>query len=196
MSLRAVILAGLAIAAAAAIPRASAQSLRDWRALANKMVDDEIASAGVTNERVLRAMRDTPRHEFVPPNQRRLAYYDMALPIGDAANHLAAVRRRLHDAGNRSAADRPGARDRHRQRLPGGRPQPARQRRLHDRDRRAARQTRRPHAQEARLQKRVRQSRRRLPRLARGRARSTRSSSPARRKKCRSRSSISSATAD
>ena len=60
-----------------------AQSLRDWRALAAKMVDDEIASAGVTNERVLRAMRDTPRHEFVPPNQRRLAYYDMALPIGD-----------------------------------------------------------------------------------------------------------------
>jgi protein-L-isoaspartate(D-aspartate) O-methyltransferase len=47
------------------------------------MVDDEIASAGVTNERVLRAMRDTPRHEFMPLNQRRLAYYDMALPIGN-----------------------------------------------------------------------------------------------------------------
>ena len=62
---------------------AHAQSLRNWRALANKLVDDEVASAGVTNERVLRAMRDTPRHEFMPANQRRLAYYDMALPIGD-----------------------------------------------------------------------------------------------------------------
>ncbi len=60
-----------------------AQSLRDWRGLAAKLVEDEIASAGVTNERVLRAVRETPRHEFVPPNQRRLAYYDMALPIGD-----------------------------------------------------------------------------------------------------------------
>jgi protein-L-isoaspartate(D-aspartate) O-methyltransferase len=47
------------------------------------MVDDEIASEGVTNERVLRAVRDTPRHEFMPSNQRRLAYYDMALPIGN-----------------------------------------------------------------------------------------------------------------
>jgi protein-L-isoaspartate(D-aspartate) O-methyltransferase len=63
---------------------ASAQSLRDWRRMAGDMVDKEIAAAGVTNQRVLRAMRDTPRHEFVPPNQRANAYYDMALPIGDA----------------------------------------------------------------------------------------------------------------
>ena len=52
---------------------AHAQSLRNWRGLAAKMVEDEIASAGVTNERVLRAMRETPRHEFVPPKERRLA---------------------------------------------------------------------------------------------------------------------------
>ena len=61
-----------------------AQSLRDWRRLANDMVDEEIAAAGVKNERVLRAMRETPRHEFVPANQRHRAYYDMALPIGAA----------------------------------------------------------------------------------------------------------------
>ncbi|MGE3641249.1 MAG: protein-L-isoaspartate(D-aspartate) O-methyltransferase [Pirellulales bacterium] len=60
-----------------------AQSLRDWRSLAAKLVDEEVASEGVTNERVLRAMRDTPRHEFMPANQRRLAYYDMAVPIGE-----------------------------------------------------------------------------------------------------------------
>jgi protein-L-isoaspartate(D-aspartate) O-methyltransferase len=62
---------------------ASAQSLRDWRRLADEMVDKEIVAAGVTNERVIRAMRDTPRHEFVPANQRQYAYYDMALPIGN-----------------------------------------------------------------------------------------------------------------
>jgi protein-L-isoaspartate(D-aspartate) O-methyltransferase len=61
-----------------------AQSLRDWRTLADRMVDDEIIAAGVKNERVIRAMRDTPRHEFVPVGQRQYAYYDMALPIGNA----------------------------------------------------------------------------------------------------------------
>jgi len=61
----------------------AAQSLRNWRALADKLVDEEVAGAGVKNEQVLAAMRATPRHEFVPANQKRLAYYDMALPIGD-----------------------------------------------------------------------------------------------------------------
>jgi protein-L-isoaspartate(D-aspartate) O-methyltransferase len=60
------------------------QSLREWRRLASEMVDQEVASAGVKNPRVLRAMRNTPRHEFVPANQRQFAYYDMALPIGNA----------------------------------------------------------------------------------------------------------------
>ncbi len=62
----------------------SAQSLRDWKRLAGEMVDKEIVAAGVTNKRVVRAMRDTPRHEFVPANQRQFAYYDMALPIGNS----------------------------------------------------------------------------------------------------------------
>jgi protein-L-isoaspartate(D-aspartate) O-methyltransferase len=47
------------------------------------MVDDEIVAAGVSNKRVIQAMRKTPRHEFVPANQRQYAYYDMALPIGN-----------------------------------------------------------------------------------------------------------------
>jgi protein-L-isoaspartate(D-aspartate) O-methyltransferase len=71
-------------ALAAATPAAVAQSLRDWRQRASEMVDSEIVAAGVTNERVIQAMRDTPRHEFVPSNQRQYAYLDMALPIGDA----------------------------------------------------------------------------------------------------------------
>ncbi|MEX0612225.1 MAG: protein-L-isoaspartate(D-aspartate) O-methyltransferase, partial [Pirellulales bacterium] len=58
-------------------------SLRDWRRLADEMVDKEIVAAGTKNERVIQSMRETRRHEFVPANQRQLAYYDMALPIGD-----------------------------------------------------------------------------------------------------------------
>jgi protein-L-isoaspartate(D-aspartate) O-methyltransferase len=47
------------------------------------MVDQEISGAGVRNPRVLDAMRNTPRHEFVTLAQREMAYYDMALPIGE-----------------------------------------------------------------------------------------------------------------
>jgi protein-L-isoaspartate(D-aspartate) O-methyltransferase len=76
----------VAIAAACcgiAFAAPSAQSLRDWRRLAGEMVDKEIVAAGVKNERVIKAMRDTPRHEFVPPGERDHAYLDMALPIGN-----------------------------------------------------------------------------------------------------------------
>ncbi len=54
-------------------------TLQDVR---NRLVDAAIVNAGVTNSRVIDAMRATPRHEFVPKSQRRLAYQDMALPIG------------------------------------------------------------------------------------------------------------------
>jgi protein-L-isoaspartate(D-aspartate) O-methyltransferase len=74
----------LLVAAVSKTPVASgAETLRDWRKLADMMVDSEIVAAGVTNERVVRAMRDTPRHEFVPINERDNAYLDMALPIGE-----------------------------------------------------------------------------------------------------------------
>jgi protein-L-isoaspartate(D-aspartate) O-methyltransferase len=49
-----------------------------------QLVRDRIESAGVKNPRVLRAMRETPRHEFVSRSLRGQAYYDMALPIGDS----------------------------------------------------------------------------------------------------------------
>jgi protein-L-isoaspartate(D-aspartate) O-methyltransferase len=65
-------------------PAAMAQAHSPFDAARNKMVDDEIVGAGVKNPRVIQAMRDTPRHEFVPLAQRKLAYFDMALPIGEA----------------------------------------------------------------------------------------------------------------
>ena len=47
------------------------------------MVARDVVAAGVTHPRVITALRRTPRHEFVPLAERRLAYFDMALPIGE-----------------------------------------------------------------------------------------------------------------
>jgi protein-L-isoaspartate(D-aspartate) O-methyltransferase len=46
------------------------------------MVNDQIARRGVHDPRVLEAMRLTPRHCFIPPEYRHLAYTDGPLPIG------------------------------------------------------------------------------------------------------------------
>ena len=46
------------------------------------MVRRQIAARGVTDARVLTAMRNVPRHWFVPAELRRLAYDDRPLPIG------------------------------------------------------------------------------------------------------------------
>jgi protein-L-isoaspartate(D-aspartate) O-methyltransferase len=58
------------------------QSRLQYEAARRQLVDEVITVSGVTNPRVLQAMRDTPRHEFVPRSQRKYAYFDMALPIG------------------------------------------------------------------------------------------------------------------
>lgn len=47
------------------------------------MVEEQIAGRGVTDARVLAAMRKVPRHEFVPSAIRGVAYADQALPIGE-----------------------------------------------------------------------------------------------------------------
>ncbi|MGE0759727.1 MAG: protein-L-isoaspartate(D-aspartate) O-methyltransferase [Pirellulaceae bacterium] len=53
-----------------------------WAEMRHRMVEEEIVAAGIQDPRVQAAIRDTPRHQFVPSAQRRLSYYDMALPIG------------------------------------------------------------------------------------------------------------------
>ncbi|MGQ0717118.1 MAG: protein-L-isoaspartate(D-aspartate) O-methyltransferase [Pseudonocardiales bacterium] len=47
------------------------------------MVQTQIAARGVSDSRVLDAMRTVPRHEFVPRGQMGRAYEDRALPIGE-----------------------------------------------------------------------------------------------------------------
>ena len=47
-----------------------------------RMVERDIAARGVSDPRVLEAMRSVPRHRFVDPRQARGAYGDHPLPIG------------------------------------------------------------------------------------------------------------------
>lgn len=46
------------------------------------MVESQIECRGITDAHTLRAMRKVPRHAFVPPEYRHLAYTDGPLPIG------------------------------------------------------------------------------------------------------------------
>lgn len=48
------------------------------------MVERDIAGRGITDARVLAAMRAVPREHFVPANLRQRAFDDRPLPIGNA----------------------------------------------------------------------------------------------------------------
>ena len=48
----------------------------------HRLVAQDLETAGIEHAAVLRALRTTPRHEFVSREQRDAAYLDMALPIG------------------------------------------------------------------------------------------------------------------
>ena len=52
--------------------------------LRERLIREILIPSGIQDERVLAAMRNTPRHEFVAPNLRNQAYFDMSLPIGAA----------------------------------------------------------------------------------------------------------------
>jgi len=47
-----------------------------------RMVQEQLAERDIRNERLLQAMREVPRHLFVPPEYRHMAYSDGPLPIG------------------------------------------------------------------------------------------------------------------
>lgn len=56
----------------------------DFAAARERMVREQLAAPGrdIRHPGVLAAMRKVPRHEFVPPETRDLAYTDQPLPIG------------------------------------------------------------------------------------------------------------------
>ena len=53
-----------------------------WAEEREAMVAGQIEARGVSDARVLRAMREVPRHRFVPEIQQPHAYEDRPLPIG------------------------------------------------------------------------------------------------------------------
>jgi len=61
------------------IPISESDPYEDKR---NLMVDHTIAARGVEDETVLQAMKNVPRHEYVPEEYIKQAYEDHPLPIG------------------------------------------------------------------------------------------------------------------
>ena len=52
--------------------------------LREQLINEVLIPGGVSDLRVLNAIRNTPRHEFVSRNQQADAYFDRALPIGSS----------------------------------------------------------------------------------------------------------------
>ncbi|MGM0566885.1 MAG: protein-L-isoaspartate(D-aspartate) O-methyltransferase [Bacteroidota bacterium] len=58
------------------------QDDQSWKSKAERMVREQVENRGVDDEKVLEAMRNTPRHRFVPGTYAQHAYADSPLPIG------------------------------------------------------------------------------------------------------------------
>jgi len=54
----------------------------DWETERRNMVERQLLRRGIRDERVLRAMGEIPREEFVPPDLRVMAYGDAPVQIG------------------------------------------------------------------------------------------------------------------
>lgn len=56
--------------------------VQDYSNLRQRMVTEQLEKRGIESVAVLNAMRQVPRHEFVPVENRHQAYEDTPLPIG------------------------------------------------------------------------------------------------------------------
>lgn len=66
----------------AAFPLSAFAQIDRMEVLRDHMVDEYLVKEGITNRRVIAAMRKVPRHEFVLPAMKSKAYWDGAWPIG------------------------------------------------------------------------------------------------------------------
>ncbi len=55
---------------------------QDYGRQRTEMVESQIRNRGIRDAATLRAMRQVPRHLYIPENQQRWAYDDRPLPIG------------------------------------------------------------------------------------------------------------------
>ena len=77
------LLAGTEAAGCRAADRRGAMATEDHAEQRRRMVERQIVARGVRDPDVLRAMREVPRHEFVPHGLRDAAHDDGPLPIGE-----------------------------------------------------------------------------------------------------------------
>jgi protein-L-isoaspartate(D-aspartate) O-methyltransferase len=82
MRLSRILSAAAALASVAVIPCGCSSGEQAYAELRERMVRQDIAARGISDERVLDAMSRVPRHLFVPGHLRDVAYIDSALPIG------------------------------------------------------------------------------------------------------------------
>jgi protein-L-isoaspartate(D-aspartate) O-methyltransferase len=67
----------------ASAPRGSSEDEEErFARLRARMANEQLAARGITDERVLAAMRKVRRHRFMPPEARPQAYEDSAVAIG------------------------------------------------------------------------------------------------------------------
>ena len=57
--------------------------MQDWERELNDLIEFELRPSGITDERVLSAMRKVKRHKFIPETLRDRAYGNYPLPIGE-----------------------------------------------------------------------------------------------------------------
>ena len=83
--IRSAFLPSVLLVALATASSAPAQQDRGgpWRASRERLVTEQLIARGIRDSATLAAMRSVPRHEFVPPKFRHLAYEDTPLPIGE-----------------------------------------------------------------------------------------------------------------
>ena len=73
----------LSLAAAGGVSTAGcASGEAAFEELRYRMVREQIIARGIEDEAVVRAMREVPRHMFVPQGMQSMAYIDSPLPIG------------------------------------------------------------------------------------------------------------------
>ena len=58
-------------------------NFEEYKNLRDRMVRDQIERRGIKDQRVLAALREVPRHLFVPENLQSMAYEDCPLSIGE-----------------------------------------------------------------------------------------------------------------
>jgi protein-L-isoaspartate(D-aspartate) O-methyltransferase len=62
--------------------------MTDFATARRHMVDGQVRTADVTDLRIISAMMEIPREQFVPPASAKLAYLDLDLPVGDGSRRL------------------------------------------------------------------------------------------------------------